>query len=434
MGSRGGVDAPLKAMDFGDPPAAPAPPELAGARQLTLPNGLRVVLVRRPQFPAVTTLLSFHGGAAASPPGMIELLRNLEGEGTFSQDQNALQIRKADGDDYAADLVVTGWRNLSNALAMLAARLQVIAQIDWGRVMPQVQRAAERVPRRDSPAKLATRAFWRALYPNHAYGRSIGIEQMVDLEPAALRDWLPHLYNPANATLIIAGDFNPPYAEDLVTRWFGKWKGASEAGALDVAAVPPVPRSHPPETVLVTHRPGSTQVNLLLGCRLPGGRDPRDLATARMLAGVVADRLSTRLREEMGAAYTVTGSAAVIDGGGAHIQIGAAIDNRRFREALQVIRADWDHYARGGFDRGTLSQVRWDLTRGALLGYQTSTDTAVRVLEGVNQGWSPAVLASLPDAYRTVGAAELGRAFQVCRASTVLSLLGDKPSIDAALR
>src|SRR6185369_7875071 len=115
-------------------------------------------------------------------------------------------------------------------------------------------------------------------------------------------------------------------------------------------------------------------------------------------------------------------------------QIGAAIDNRRFREALQVIRADWDHYAHGGFDRGTLSQVRWELVRGALLSYQTSTDTALRVLEGLNQGWSPAALAKFPDAYRDVGAADLDRAFATCRASTVLSLLGDKPSIDAALR
>jgi len=263
----------------------------------------------------------------------------------------------------------------------------------------------------------------------------MAVDQLMRVDPDQVAEWLPRLYNPANATLVIAGDFDPARAEDLVGRWFAGWEGVpDDARPLDVPPVPPVPPGRPPETVLVTHRPGSTQVNMLLGCRLPGGRDPHALATARMLAGVVAARLTTRLREEMGAAYTVSGSADVLSGGGAHILINAAIDNRRFREALQVIRSDWDHYARGGFDRGTLSQVRWDLVRAAMLGYQTSTDTALRVLEGLNEGWSPAVLAAFPDAYRAVGATDLSRAFETCRATTVLSMLGDKPSIDAALR
>jgi zinc protease len=298
-----------------------------------------------------------------------------------------------------------------------------------------VRTANARVSRRESPAKIAGRAFWRALYPNHPYGRVMGLDQLMQVDPDQVAEWLPRLYNPANATLVIAGDFNPARAEDLVRRWFGGWEGVpDDARPLDVPPVPPVPPGRPPETVLVTHRPGSTQVNMLLGCRLPGGRDPRDLATARMLAGVAAARLTSRLREEMGAAYTVSGSGDVLAGGGAHILISAAIDNRRFREALQVVRSDWDHYARGGFDRGTLSQVRWDLVRASLLGYQTSTDTALRVLEGLNMGWSPAAVAAFPDAYRAVGSTELSHAFEMCRGTTVLSLLGDKPSIDAALR
>jgi len=167
IGSRGPADGRQRAVDFGDPPAAAPLPELTGARQLRLPNGLRVALVRRPQFPAVTAVLSFHGGAAASPPGVVELLRVLEREGTFALDQNALQIRKADGDDYAADLVVAGRRNLSNALSLLAARLRVIGRMRWRQVMEEVRTANARVSRHESPAKIAGRAFWAALYPNH---------------------------------------------------------------------------------------------------------------------------------------------------------------------------------------------------------------------------------------------------------------------------
>ena len=66
---------PFRATDLGAPPRVPPPPGLRDARLMTLPNGLTVVLIPRRQFPSVTALLAFHGGGAALPPGVLELVR-----------------------------------------------------------------------------------------------------------------------------------------------------------------------------------------------------------------------------------------------------------------------------------------------------------------------------------------------------------------------
>jgi zinc protease len=421
---------PSTGADFGDPPTTPPAPELQHARRFQLANGMQVVLVQRLQFPSIAAVLGFGGGAAASPPGVVELLRLLEREGTFALDQNALEITKADTEGDAADLVVAGRRNLSNALFMLSLRLRVIDELQWKGLIASV-RSSDAV--KESPTKRATRAFWHALYGAHGYGRVIGADDLRKLDSGEVKGWLPHLYNPANATLVVAGDFDLPTAESLVSRWFGPWTGTRGVGALDVARVS-VPAAGPPhETVIVTHRPGSTQVEVTLGCRLPSRGDPHSLATARMLADVVVGDLNLRLREEAGAAYTVGGSAEVLPGGGAHLVVSAAIDNLRFREALRVLRGHWEAYGHGAFDRGTLSQVRWDWARATGLGFQTSTDVALQTLNASNLGWAPADLAALPAATLAVTAADLRRAFAVCRSSTVLSLLGDEPTIHAAL-
>src|SRR6185436_2971380 len=51
----------FRLADLGALPSVSAPAGLRDARLMTLPNGLTVVLVPRPQFPSVTALLGFHG-------------------------------------------------------------------------------------------------------------------------------------------------------------------------------------------------------------------------------------------------------------------------------------------------------------------------------------------------------------------------------------
>ena len=150
---------------------------------------MRVLLVRRPQFPSVTAALGFGGGAGASPAGIIQLLRQLEREGTFELRQNAMAIQKVDDEDMTADMVVTGRRNVSNALAMLAVRLLVLDRIRWTKVMDELGRS--RAPDHEAPAKKAGRAFWQALYGEHPYGRVMQARDLRRLRADDVAAWLP---------------------------------------------------------------------------------------------------------------------------------------------------------------------------------------------------------------------------------------------------
>ena len=98
---------------------------------VTLRNGLPVVIVPRPQFPSVTVLLGFHGGRAALPAGVLELVRSVEPRGEGVGRTSALDIEAFDGLGWSADFINTDRAHLSNAMLLLAERLRAIAGTEW---------------------------------------------------------------------------------------------------------------------------------------------------------------------------------------------------------------------------------------------------------------------------------------------------------------
>ena len=69
------------------------------------------------------------------------------------------------------------------------------------------------------------------LYPaNHPYSWEV-IGDMADIRNASLADvkaYYEHFYGPNNATLVLAGDFNPDSAKILINKYFGEIKSHGE--------------------------------------------------------------------------------------------------------------------------------------------------------------------------------------------------------------
>ena len=153
QGGDGDGDNPHTAMtrpqlsDIGTPPRASAPAGLRDARVMTLLNGLTVVLVPRRQFPSVTALLGFHGGRAALPPGVLEMVRIVEGPLSRFRHPSTLEISQFDGRGFTADFVRTDRRRLSNALFSLVDRLRIVAETDWQQLLT-ARRSRRIEPRR----------------------------------------------------------------------------------------------------------------------------------------------------------------------------------------------------------------------------------------------------------------------------------------------
>ena len=133
----------LHAADLGAPPRVSAPAGLADAKVLTLLNGLTVVLVPRRQFPSVTAVLGFHGGAAAMPPAVLEVVRIVEPQLTHNRHPGRLEVIHADGRGFTADVVRTDRRRLSNALFSLADRVNAASRsTTCSRVAPPAAKRA----------------------------------------------------------------------------------------------------------------------------------------------------------------------------------------------------------------------------------------------------------------------------------------------------
>lgn len=425
-----GNDTPVLGADLGDAPRVPPPPEIAQARHYHLRNGLEVAIIPRRQFPAVTAVLSFNGGTAAGEPrGVVDLLRIVQSP-TLSLAANAMEVNAYDGIDFTSDVVRAGKRNLGNALYLLAARVTRADGIDWDEALaPPEEHAA---PVEPAPQVKATRAFWQALYGDHPYGRSSSYADWLAITPDQMRAWIVRMHNPRNAALIIAGDVDVAATKILVERWFGSWQIPLEAVELQPPRPPALPfagQAH--ETVLVQHRPGVSQTEIMLGCRLPAGGQ-QALAKYQLLAGQVGSQLQTRLREEAGASYSIDANAAVLRGGSAHLVVTALVDDSRFGAVLKVVRGLWRHMGDSGFDRGSLSQIKWRNATGSNLGFQTSTEFALRTLDALNRGASTDFAVRMERQYIDTTPADLHAAFQVCRATTVMSLVGDEAKIRAA--
>jgi zinc protease len=426
---------PFRAADLGAPPRVASAVELRDARTIVLPNGLTMILVRRPRFPAVTALLGFYGGAAAMPPGVLELVRVVDPQRAGGKRSSALQVVKADGPGFTADLVRTDRRHLSNALFLLADRLRVVAETDWAGILRRAQgRGASTAPPPEEPQAVAVAKLRAALYGDHRYGSRFPPELLRTIDPDVVPASLPLLYSPRNGVLIIAGDIDPDAAARLAAGWFSDWKPhAAKAGPLLTPAVPPPATGRARETVLVTHRPVTSQVEITFACRLAFPMTARMQLAQRMVASLLGSDLHEQIREQAGATYAVESGVAALPGGGAHLSLAMSVDSRRVRQALRALREQIAAIAAGRFDKGALSQARWSLTRQATLRDQTGLEVTERLFRALTLGLSPAALAAETDQLASVGDLDLVRAFTPCLAGPIISLVGDERIIRAEI-
>jgi zinc protease len=447
VGVRGPDNLPMesnsfRASDFGSPPHVQPPAGLREATSVTLPNGMVVVLLPRPQFPSVTVLLGFFGGAAALPDGVLELVRAVEPRLGRDRRSVALRVQKADGPGYTADLVHTDRRHLSNAMFLLADRLGSIAGTNWAGLLAAAQERAQVRGTGESaafedPREVAVAKVSAALYRQHPYARRLQKADLLALNPGLLPAWLPRLYNPRNAVLVVAGDIDPTRATWLASGWFGGWHAGATAGPLGVPPVPPTSTAaaarHADEVVLITHRPVTAQVEVTLACRLRHPTTVRERAGQRLLAGLLGGYLSAQVREGAGAAYSVDGAVAALPGGGAHLVVTMAVDSRRLVDAVRVLRGHVKAIAAGRIDHAALNQVRWTVARQESLRLHTSLEMATGMFRTLALGLSYSAVLIEPDELAAVEEADLVRAMAPCAAAPVLSFVGDAALIRAAL-
>jgi zinc protease len=240
-------------------PAAPAPaapgrgaalPEMAYTR-FTLPNGLRVVFHEDHSTPIVAVDVWYHVGSmneVAGRTGFAHLFEHLMLQGFEGYPYDLL----ATLDEVGAVRNATTQTDRTNYFEVVPSNfLETALFIEagrMGRLLPTLTQARldnqRDVVKNEKRQRLDNQPYARAyprllslLYPReHPYSWPV-VGSMDDLTAASLADvsaFYRTYYVPNNASLVLAGDFDPARARALVERYFG----ALPAG-------PAVPRPHP---------------------------------------------------------------------------------------------------------------------------------------------------------------------------------------------
>ena len=365
-----------------------APAGLVTRGMMTLPNGLTVVLVPRPQFPSVTALLGFHGGSAALPPGVLEMVRVVEAH-LHKRHPTELEVLRADGRGFTADFVRTDRRRLSNALYSLADRLKTVAATDWQGLLARAQATAtpEDLRSHDGREWWRRAGCWRRSTAAIRTGTGSAARICWRCDPSLAPQWLPYLYNPRNALSRHRRRHRRQRRGLAGIGLVRELARSGRHGTPDGASRRPARHPGHPREGADHASPGREPGRGRL--RLPSSRSRRPAASGRRNACWRIFSVATfRRRSASRRAPRIrwSGSVSALPAGGAHLTVAMSVDTRRLREALRVLHAELDALGAGRIEKGAVSQARWALATEDALDYQTGLKATSQILEAFSLG------------------------------------------------
>jgi zinc protease len=334
-------------------PRTPKPPELA-LEHYTLPNGLKVALHRDSVVPRVTVTVAYLVGSKnekAGRTGFAHFFEHMMFRGTKTVPNYDIPLQEAGASSNAftnQDMTVyfeTVPANfLERALYLEAERLAFLASaLDQHKF--DTEREVVKNERRQSyenrPYGLDSEAISSALFPKgHPYSWSV-IGSMDDLSRATLDDlkeFFAEFYHPANATLCLAGDFEPAEAKALIQKYFGPLAAGPKPKAVAAAAVPPkgeklvrfdrvqLPRVYWNWPAVASDHADAPALDLL----------------ARVLAGGETSRLHQKLVLEKRLSQNASGNNSAWESGGRFGLQSTAVKGNTPEEALAAIESVFD--------------------------------------------------------------------------------------------
>jgi predicted Zn-dependent peptidase len=284
--------------------------------RVTLPNGLRLILVPRHDIPLVAFNLLLRGGATLDPPGR---------DGTAALAADLLTHGAGSRDAYAfADAVEGSGGNLDAAAHAEYIQVQGQFLAHDSRLMLELLAAAVLQPRfeagefdklrerrieelkaaKDSSPQALLGSYGRALlFAGHPYGRTVSGSEasLARLTRADVTGFYAAQSGADRAILVIAGDFDPAQVRRDVIAVFGGWKRATPP----LAPLVPAARVHGRRLLLVDS-PGSAQTYFwMANVGVPRHYDLRPALNIANLAfgGSFGSMLNRELRLKAGLTY-----------------------------------------------------------------------------------------------------------------------------------
>ncbi|HVN98705.1 MAG TPA: pitrilysin family protein [Steroidobacteraceae bacterium] len=373
-------------------PAAAAPrvdvPVPANER-VTLPNGLRLILVPRHGIPLVACNLLLRGGALLDPPGR---------DGTAALAADLLTHGAGARDAYAfADAVEGAGGNLDAAAHAEYIQVQGQFLARDSRLMLELLADAVLRPRfdaeefdklrerrieeikaaKDSQPEALLGNYGRALlFAGHPYGDAVGGSEaaLARLTRADVARYYAAQSGADRAILVIAGDFDPARVRADVEAVFGGWRRAA-------APLPPLPASarvHGRRLLLVDS-PGSAQTYIwMANVGVPRHYALRPALNIANLAlgGSFGSLLNRELRVKAGLTYDASSrfTRGLVAG---EFAISTFTQTDKSAQALQLALDTLAGFKHDGLDAAATDAARNYLLGQYPLAFETPFDWAV---------------------------------------------------------
>lgn len=297
-------------------PLALRPLKLPPRTVTTLPNGLKVTVVKRGPLPLIAVRFITRAGSVFDPPrrfGLAELSARLLRRGAGGQSAEELN----EAVDYVGASLSAWAGEDSFGAGLTTPRAHFDAMLDvLGRIMrsPDFPESEVALARRrtlaqlsnalDDPDDVADRALVGAVFGSHPYGHeTIGTRAHVE---AITRDDVAGHHRervvPKGSQLFVVGDLDAEVAMAAVERVFGDWKGESDAQVSMPEWSKPVRSGE----VLIVDKPEQTQVQVRIAARgiYRGHPDHFPLTVMNcVLGGSFTSRLMQEIRVKRGLTY-----------------------------------------------------------------------------------------------------------------------------------
>ena len=389
-------------------------------QKIVTPGGVTAWLVESYAVPLVALEFSLRGGAAQNPvdkPGLATLLASLldEGAGPYDArgfhravDDLAVHIGFGADRDSIHGHLQTLSKNTDKAFALFKLALTDAHLSDGDVARVRSQLVAELKRDQNDPDAMAAKAFRRAAFPDHPYGRPVRgeldtIETLSRTDLIALRE---RLFSIKDLKIAVVGAIDAQTLSDHLDATFGGF-----ARQNDLIPVPPttiagvgarqVVTLDVPQTTMRFGRPGVTK------------RDPDYFATVVanhiLGGGTFTARLFREVREKRGMAYSVYSQLNEYDQ--CPMLIGAAATrNERAGEALRVIEEEVRRFAEEGPTEDELDKARKYLIGSYALRFDTSTKIASQLVHLQMDGFEPSYLDERNGKIAAVGLEDCKRA------------------------
>ncbi|MCS7274101.1 MAG: insulinase family protein [Candidatus Bipolaricaulota bacterium] len=368
------------------------PIQLPPIKNVTLDNGLKVIVIEQPSLPIVQLNLLVRVGNIHDPSdkaGLAQFTASMlrQGTSTRTAEQISEEIDFVGGSlGASADVERTSVtarvlkKDLQVGLNLLADIVQNpnFPEKEMGILRNQFLASVRGM--RDDPSELAEAHFNFALFGSiHPLGRPMTEESIKAITRDDLVNFHAMYYRPNNAILTVAGDVKSDEIVKLIRDALAGWTRKE---------VPPtlMPATTKPKgyTVRFVHKPGQTQMHIEMGHFGVSVNDsdyiPTVLANYVLGGGAFSSRLLQVVRSQAGKTYSIFSffPSYSKDVGG-YFRISTFTRNEQAFETLQLILDEFKKFKEGGITAEELQAAQDNIAGSYILRLETLSGLATTI-------------------------------------------------------